>query len=193
MNVQQFWAIKTNSLLPQVGNMQQAWLQAGKIYPDAVILIRATGATQHGVAQFCNARIKAEAANIDGGLRRGGQPDFATKKKADFVKIHYPQFANTADSAAATVANSADGIPVPAPQLKALFRLPMDATASEWAAAWTANNGKAFPINFGRVFDGICEAAQNSKGLSYEDALRATKARFPDLWAMCVEMAKQPV
>jgi hypothetical protein len=196
MNVQKFWAIKTNELLPRVGTIQAAWAQAGKIYPDAVILIRATGATRNSVAQFCNSKI------FRGGpmaMERRREMTAAIEKEMQsrhcgysvaFNRI-YPQFANEApDPNQVQTQTGSDGVPVLGPQIRALFRLPTHTSQSEWAAAWKANLEKVSPINFGRVFDAICEVAQQEKGLSYEDALRATKSRFPDLWSTVEQMSK---
>ncbi|HEX3627264.1 MAG TPA: hypothetical protein VH280_17800 [Verrucomicrobiae bacterium] len=197
MNVQKFWAIKTNELLPRVGTMQAAWEQAGKMFPDAVTLIRVAGATRQSVAQFCNSKIFRGGPPMATDRRREMQAAIEKEIQsrhcdysAAFNRV-YPQFANEApDPNQVLTQAGADGVPVMGPQLRSLFRLPVHTSQAEWAAAWKANLEKVSPINFGRVFDAICEVAQQEKGMGYEDALRATKSRFPDLWATVEEMAK---
>jgi hypothetical protein len=197
MKCQEFWTAKTNELLPRVGTMQAAWVQASKLYPDVGILIRATGATRQSVIQFCNSKIFHSSPSNEIENRRQMHQKIEQEMKTAhctydvaFNRV-YPQFANEApDPNQIQTQAGADGLPVLGPQLRALFRLPVDTTQAEWVAAWKANLEKTSPINFGRVCDAICEVAQREKGLSYEDALRATKSRFPDLWATVSEMAK---
>jgi hypothetical protein len=199
MKITEFWTIKTNELMPRLGTHAAAMNQVSKTYPDCVTLLRAYGATRRSVVQFCNSKYGDTAANLDADKRRQMQKKIQEEMKSShcdystaFNRI-YPQFTNDNNATAATIANIADGVPIPSPKLLALFELPTDTTPSEWAAAWDANNAKTFPINFARVFDAICEVAQKEKGLSYEAALDATKTRFFNLWATVQKMAKTPV
>lgn len=105
-----------------------------------------------------------------------------------------PDFSQSLGTPAGSKPMAAYGTaPVVAPQLKAMFALPMDATQTEFAAAWKANGNTSAPVNFGKVFDGLCELMQSEKSMGYEAALEAAKARFPQLWQRCEQMAEQPV
>lgn len=195
MNVATFWTKKTTELLGQLGDIGSAWRQAAKLYPDAATLMRASGATQQKVAQFCNARVFGKGARMDAEKRRQLHEKIGKEMESrhcDYSTAFnrlYPQFANGDSFPEAQSHVGADGIPVLGPQLKALFRLPADTTPEEWKLIWTVNSERTSPIQFAKIFDALCEEMQKSGG-SYEDALRDTKARFPALWNMVQELAK---
>ena len=106
-------------------------------------------------------------------------------------KLRMPGFTNADQSAMdQKLANTEKGVPIASPQFKALFRLPPTTTDAEWAAAWAGNHNVPSPVNFGRVFDSLCELAQNQTSADYETALRNTKARFPDLWSAVDQLSQ---
>ena len=49
------------------------------------------------------------------------------------------------------------------------------------------------PIDPGRIFAALVEMTQNTNNLSYENAIQAAKARFPELWDLVEAITRQKV
>jgi len=155
---------------------------------DAGILRRALGKTSAGAATFsnCHARAvsmpgrrSARSKAIDQIMHRDGvsfEVAYARCQK------EHPQFFNEA-TVPEMPATGKGGMPIFGHQMKAIFSLPRDATESECRAAWKGNGETATPMHPGKVFAALVELAQREKGLSYDAAISAVKARCLQLWA----------
>ena len=220
MNIQKFWTSTVERIvIDSRCSHADAWRAAAKTYPDAAILMRATGQTRQMV-QFFNSRLgtnpeqlaasRREFLNeVDTQMKRTGVShnvaffSVSNRKPQGLksVRITYPgqkssrpEFANAGTSFVGEKMDGANqganGVPVASPQLKALFRMPQSITDDTWAAAWAGNGNVASPVNFGRIFDAVCELVQKKTGSDYETALRDTKIVLPDLWAAVDQLSQ---
>jgi hypothetical protein len=178
-----------------------AVLIAAQRHPEAAVLAAACGKTEAQSIQFANDTVRRAIA--PGRLKARGE--FHELVSAEMkrtgagydeaysrMRRHHPAlFANAAGEAPVPDAPPSGQVPVFGHELRATFRLPIDATEAECRAAWEANGGQTSPMRAEKVFAALVELAQQQNGLDYEAAIRATKARFPMLWELVEQLSKQ--
>jgi hypothetical protein len=177
----------------------------GLAHHDIAILFRAVSASPQTVSFFNSKLVNAGGPTPSGPgqtllerresfqeeVRELMEKDFKSYDRAfDIVSkrrkaaVVPPTFVNDA----------ATGVPIAAPQFKAMFRLPMDSTQQEFAAAWTGNGGALAPIDPGKIFDALVQFKQKEQpSLDYEAAVRVAKVRYPELWSLVEAIAAQKV
>ncbi|MEI7534127.1 MAG: hypothetical protein WCK57_07120 [Verrucomicrobiae bacterium] len=89
--------------------------------------------------------------------------------------------------------NAGGAVPVAAPQLKAIFRLPPTCSQEEFAAAWHSNGDTLAPINPGKCFAGLVDYHQTKKSLDYDAAINAAKTAYPALWELVELISKEAI
>lgn len=202
--IQEHWRLLVTQTAAQQRTSDEGsvWNLTARLHPDAAILLRASGATRSQV-QFFNSKLphgineaRREFANaVADDLKSNPNTDYGASHNRNFSKLgatlsHVEIILPGQKRKPAQFANDATtGVPVLGPQLRTIFRLPVDTSADEWKAAWTANQSRAFPFNPGAVMDGLCQLNQQQKGGDYEAALTAIKSRFPDLWQAVQQIA----
>jgi hypothetical protein len=167
--------------------------------PASAVLAAAYGKTTTQAANFCNEAARRASMPE----RRKARTQFANAVAQemkdsganwDAANVRVQRRLASASTAAAPSTSPAfsneAGAPVFGHQMKAIFNLPMDATQSECDAAWKGNGGTATPMHSGKVFGALVELAQKEKGLSYDAAISAMKARCPSLWAQCEALSQ---
>ena len=95
-----------------------------------------------------------------------------------------PQFSN---------ADSTNNPPIGNEQMMGLFFLPKGTSVAEFLAAWEANGGKATPIDYAKIFDGLVQLDKSPAGGAYQDSLDRCKDKYPDLWSAVDALSKMPV
>lgn len=196
MNPSQHWTQLVNTTMSQRScDYAEAWRITARAHPAAAILMSAYGATRSAVQFFNSSR--------EGAARVPARQEFRRQVEARMVEAHcdYTTAFNFVErqnakppglKAVPEFANDASGNPpVFSPRHKQMFHLPMDATPDECAAAWAGNGSTAAPVNPGKVFAALAEFIQKQKSLDYEAAITQAKGRFPALWALVEQLAKQ--
>lgn len=156
------------------------------------------------LAKFANEKMKSS------GLPYGKawnvvcaeHPDLATAMAGN----NGVQFANAAGGAVDDIrkqaanlrgdqsfSNAAGTVPVAAPQLKAIFRLPLSCSQEEFAAAWHGNGDTLAPLNPGKCFAGLVDYLQTKKSLDYDAAINAAKTAYPALWELVELISKAAI
>ena len=182
---------------------ENAWRMADKSHPEVATLMRAYGKTGQAISFFNERVLKQAGAPSRAAHRETTQQQIQDEMKNSgcpyataFNRVYPRTDAGKASQTGGSFVNDdlasskTVGCPVAGPQLKALFRMPIDATQQEFNAAWTGNGEAVAPINPGKIFQGLVTYTQDAKGVDYETSIRLVKGRFPDLWALVVAIGK---
>jgi hypothetical protein len=135
------------------------------------------------LAKFVNEKVKA-------GWAHGAAYSAAIREHPELGK---PQFVNVDDSAARSTmsAPAAGAMPVKSPAMLAIFKLPVNVSQAEFAAAWEGNGNTLSPLNPAKIFAGLCAYWQKEKPLDYDQSIQECKRLYPDLWAFVELLAAQ--
>ena len=132
------------------------------------------------LAKFANEKMKSS------GLPYG--------KAWNAVCVEHPDLAAAmAGNNGVQFANDAGAVPVAAPQIKAIFRLPPTCSQEEFAAAWHGNGDTLTPLNPGKCFAGLVDYLQTKRSLDYDAAINAAKTAYPALWELVELISKAAI
>jgi hypothetical protein len=142
-------------------------------HPDAATLMRAYG-SRRATVEFLNSK-----------LAHGAQKQF--------VNIVMPGQLGRAGQRRPQFANAGQGAPIGNQEIMDLLLLPKGTSVAEFLAAWEANGGKASPIDYAKIFDGLVQLDMKSIGGAYSDSIGRCKDKYPQLWNAVDALAKMPV
>jgi hypothetical protein len=179
-------------------------------YPDVWKLYRAFAATEDQAVRFFNERANARSASEMGAAREQFQTmvrermdkfGFDYNTAFNSVARDYPDLlGGPINTGKSSQSNKSSGLTptsyggpigasgkvgaVKSPWVLTMFRLPVSTDQATFDAAWSANDARPGPVNFGKVFAALVTKEESDSGLTPERALAAAKSKFPDLWAM---------
>ena len=198
----QHWVSLVNQTMSrQRCSYVQAWRSAAEAHPAAAALMSAFGRTRQSV-QFFNSRVVEkntpekqpagkQLAQFVNEKTKSGMPYGRAWNKACAEHPELVAAVNRGLTLIGDLDNAA--VPVAAPHLKAIFRLPTTCSQEEFAAAWHGNGDTLAPINPGKCFAGLVDYLQTTKSLDYDAVINAAKTAYPDLWAMVEVISKQEI